>query len=810
LSHLLLNSYEQTNHPQKNCSTRWTLGTDVRWCIVEFQLKVIILTTRYRKILKNSFLALVAISFVLAFAFQGTRGIWEPDEGFYISAARTMVETGDWLVPQLNLRPFIDKPPIVFWGSALGMEVFGFNEWAARLSHAVWYLLTILMVGLIGKTLWDPKTGFVAALIYSTSLIPLAAANIVTPDTPLTFWVTAAMFFFWKSMTSDQFGRFSPWKLALGISLGMGVLCKGPMILVFLPPMAFFVFRMHRVKQFLLRWDTLIGLLLFVAICVSWYVALHRVIPGAIAYLLDNQFLGRLVTERDNRNSGFIAPLFIYLPVLVFGTLPWSVAWYFPFFKNTPRVGGWRTLLRLPHDPKHLFLLVWIVLPLIVFAMTQPCRPLYILPLFAPLAIVSARCWLQWVPAWFESTLGSRKWLPVAIWVLVLLTAKGGMAYWPTDRDTRAFWEGIRENLPADKYELVVVNSDRHGLSFYSPGPVEWVTTNPEPYPFFFPQETLEEEVHEIPTSAFCHVFIVGGPDYEKVNTLIKSKAPSIRETEAPSGNRLLITEPFPRDEYIVRLAAMGDTRTGDSRQTQLGSALSQVDQTAPLDGVILLGDNISYYGDPALFEKSFARPYHSLIRDGVRFFAVLGNHDITGGFASFQLNHFLFNMDGHRYYTRIFGGNLVQVFFLDSNTIFGDRVQRRWLIRELSKSTAAWKVVAMHSPIYGVIRRRPTPNFNLRRLMEPILIEGGVRIFLAGHNHIYQRLKPRSGIHYFTAGSGGKLDRGQLMPDDPDLVAGEDQTNVALILEFRENECLFRAIDMLEQSVDSGTIPRE
>jgi hypothetical protein len=113
-----------------------------------------------------------------------------------------------------------------------------------------------------------------------------------------------------------------------------------------------------------------------------------------------------------------------------------------------------------------------------------------------------------------------------------------------------------------------------------------------------------------------------------------------------------------------------------------------------------------------------------------------------------------------------------------------------------------------MHSPLYGAIERRPEADEQLRERLEPIFINGGVDIALSGHNHVYQRRRPVAGIHYFTAGSGGKLDRGQNIPDDPDLLAGNDQTNVALILEFDEYECRFQAMDSLENVVDSGTIP--
>jgi len=64
---------------------------------------------------KWSVLILVFALFVLAFAFQGSRGVWEPDEGVYASTALSMFETGDLLIPRLNDNPFLQKPPLAYW-----------------------------------------------------------------------------------------------------------------------------------------------------------------------------------------------------------------------------------------------------------------------------------------------------------------------------------------------------------------------------------------------------------------------------------------------------------------------------------------------------------------------------------------------------------------------------------------------------------------------------------------------------------------------------------------------------------------------
>jgi len=77
---------------------------------------------------------LVALLIVVAFAFQGTRGIWEPDEGRYTAGGLNMVDSGDWLVPTLDgEHAHLTKPPMTYWAIASSVALLGRNEWAVRL-----------------------------------------------------------------------------------------------------------------------------------------------------------------------------------------------------------------------------------------------------------------------------------------------------------------------------------------------------------------------------------------------------------------------------------------------------------------------------------------------------------------------------------------------------------------------------------------------------------------------------------------------------------------------------------------------------
>lgn len=128
---------------------------------------------------RSRILIIFAFVFALAFAFQGTRGIYAPDEGFYATIAKSMVETGDYFIPRLNHEVWLDKPPLSFWGIVAGLRFLGLNEWGARFFHALCYLLTIFVVFLLGR-----KIASMTALFFWAIISIFKKIKTVSPQIP--------------------------------------------------------------------------------------------------------------------------------------------------------------------------------------------------------------------------------------------------------------------------------------------------------------------------------------------------------------------------------------------------------------------------------------------------------------------------------------------------------------------------------------------------------------------------------------------------------------------------------------------------
>jgi predicted phosphodiesterase len=270
----------------------------------------------------------------------------------------------------------------------------------------------------------------------------------------------------------------------------------------------------------------------------------------------------------------------------------------------------------------------------------------------------------------------------------------------------------------------------------------------------------------------------------------------------------------FPQDSGAsnssLTFAVMGDTGTGDEAQLAVAKQMVKQREKSPFGFVLMLGDNIYESGDRKYIKSRFEEPYKDLLDADVKFYAVLGNHDIIKG-TEFQTNYQHFNMGGKRYYHFSKGieseANLIEFFALDSNDV--TPAQLTWLEERLKASKARWKVAFCHHSIYSSARMHK-PYLELRRQLEPLYVKYGVNVVFSGHSHCYERVKPQKGVQYFSEGASGEIKRRTLDRKSPLFAAGEDAVNSFLIVEANENEMKVEAISADGKIIDSHTIKRD
>ncbi len=252
----------------------------------------------------------------------------------------------------------------------------------------------------------------------------------------------------------------------------------------------------------------------------------------------------------------------------------------------------------------------------------------------------------------------------------------------------------------------------------------------------------------------------------------------------------------LPEKGRAVRFAVIGDNGTGQKPQYDVANEMARCHEKFPFDFVIMLGDNLYGGESPADFKRKFEDPYAALLDAGVKFYASLGNHDLPS-----ERFYKPFNMGGKRYYS--FRKGNAEFFALDSNYMDPEQIQ--WVRQALSASQATWKVCYFHHPLYSHGRDHG-PDIDLRRILEPLFEQNGVRVVFSGHEHDYERLKPENGIWYFVLGNAGQLRFHNLKPS-PDTVKGFDTDRSFGLVEISGNELYFQIISRTGETVDFGEL---
>src|SRR5688500_4463932 len=267
--------------------------------------------------------------------------------------------------------------------------------------------------------------------------------------------------------------------------------------------------------------------------------------------------------------------------------------------------------------------------------------------------------------------------------------------------------------------------------------------------------------------------------------------------TTRTNGNSAPFSLTLPNKEGSVRLLVIGDTGTGSGKQQELAKVMLRYRQTFPFEFVLMLGDNM--YGSEKAFDykQKFENVYRPLLDQKVKFYAALGNHD-----ESNQRFYEFFNMEGQEYY-RFKKGN-VSFYALNSN--YMDKKQIDWLKDKLATDTASWKIAFFHHPPYSSGGKHGSDT-KLREVVEPLFLQHGVNVVLAGHEHFYERIKPQKGIHYFISGSGGKLRKGDIKKGSPLTAKAYDKDMSFMLAEISDEQMHFQVISRTGETVDAGVV---
>jgi 4-amino-4-deoxy-L-arabinose transferase-like glycosyltransferase len=325
----------------------------------------------------------LACGLVIAVTYLGALGHFafaEPDEPRYAEIPREMIELGDWITPHLNYVKYFEKPPLVYWLTALSFKAFGIHEWSARIWPALFGLLGVVMAYALGRSMFDFWTACASAAILAAAPLYFGLSQVVVLDGPVSALMTVGLGCVWLAYTGKRRRLFTILAYA---ATALAVLTKGPMVLLLTGATVFLFLGLQR-DFGALRWlYSRPGVLLFAAITLPWFVLVSVRNPEFVNFFFVKQHLGRFLWPDEHKQ-----PFWFFVPILVGGLLPWSA---FVLLAPHSTARFLRRAARRHLLPSELYCVIWGTVVFGFFSLSGSKLATYILPMFCPVALLLAR-----------------------------------------------------------------------------------------------------------------------------------------------------------------------------------------------------------------------------------------------------------------------------------------------------------------------------------------------------------------------------------------------------------------------------------
>ncbi len=325
--------------------------------------------------MKNKLYLFLAIAFISLTVFLGSWGLTDSSEARYAEIGKELFINKDYVNPTLLGIKHLHKPPLTYYVTALGYQLFGVNEFGARFFMQLALVFQLLLVFKITLLLYkNEKIAFTAALIYFSFPITIIAVRTLTTDAYLTTFILASIYF-WLSYKE----HLKPFSLYLFyVFLGLIFETKGPV--GFIIPITFIAtYKLVYKNKIELTIHQFLGFLLFLVVAASWYISAIKNNEGLFDYFFNNQLVERITKNKFQRGK----PFYYYILIVPLIGVPW-IFYLFSYFK--------KNLKTIFKERKTDFVLsITFLVMFLILSVSTSKLILYVLPLFFILAIFSAK-----------------------------------------------------------------------------------------------------------------------------------------------------------------------------------------------------------------------------------------------------------------------------------------------------------------------------------------------------------------------------------------------------------------------------------
>jgi hypothetical protein len=329
-------------------------------------------------------------------------GLWRPDEPQVAGVCAEMAYQEDFVVPRLNGRPFLEKPPLYYALGAISGSVFGEDhDLSYRLVSIFFACLTLFVTFRMVSMRSGTMSGLLASGILASSWGFFRLARWIQVDMSLVFSVTLAMFAYLK-LSEKSMQRHS---ILMGLGVGLSFMAKGLVGPAIVATAVITDVILKRDLAIIKKIRPLWILAIMLITVLPWIFALYG--RGGLSFLREVivvQNLMRFTGAPEGAALGHMHGPFFYVRAFPPDFLPWTFA----------LVPALILSFRKPKDDSYL---AWFIGPFLLLSIASAKRGLYLMPLFPACACMTA-LWL--------SRVGKLKWEELVVkatWGIAVLMA---------------------------------------------------------------------------------------------------------------------------------------------------------------------------------------------------------------------------------------------------------------------------------------------------------------------------------------------------------------------------------------------------
>jgi 4-amino-4-deoxy-L-arabinose transferase-like glycosyltransferase len=342
----------------------------------------------------------------------------------HAEAAREMVERNGWVTLYTDGIRYLEKAPLMYWGTAVSYKLFGASEWSTRLPLMLGVLALLLLTYILGMRAYGERAGLYGAVVLATSLGPYIFTRFQIPDIIVGLWMALSALFFLSSLEQEKPSRWVCWGFA--VTCALNVLTKSLIGLVFPFGAILLYLLITRNLRHILKLRLVSSTIVFLLIAAPWHVLAARANPaqGDVKgflwfYFVNEQFL-RYVGKRVPAGYDTV-PLLIFWALTILWLAPWTV--FLPqSIRRVPlRFRDWHNPLTRARRAS-LFFFVWAIVVVGFFTFSTR-QEYYTIPAIPALALLVG-AWLTKEAESPEVESGGSR---ISSWVLFAIVGLGSI-----------------------------------------------------------------------------------------------------------------------------------------------------------------------------------------------------------------------------------------------------------------------------------------------------------------------------------------------------------------------------------------------